>query len=111
MTATHKVTVRFKAVGGAAELSDDKLKVKCNPSDTLQRVHEWLSARYQQASKTPPRHALCLYVKSSFMPALEEQVGALSQAYGVTTRAGGPPELVLEYCDQPNWGPHYFKAN
>ena len=32
------------------------------------------------------------------------------QAYGVTTRAGGPPELVLEYCDQPNWGPHYFKA-
>lgn len=31
------------------------------------------------------------------------------QAYGVATRTGGPPELVVEYCDQPNWGPHYFK--
>ena len=32
--------------------------LQCNPTDTLQRVHEWLSARYHQASKTPPRHAL-----------------------------------------------------
>jgi hypothetical protein len=33
----------------------------------------------------------------------------LLQAYGVTTKAGGPRELVIEYCDQPNWGPHYFR--
>lgn len=33
-----------------------------------------------------------------------------AQAYGVVTREGGVRELVIEYCDQPNWGPHYFKA-
>jgi hypothetical protein len=32
------------------------------------------------------------------------------QAYGVSTKMGGEKELVLEYCDQPNWGPHYFRA-
>ena len=32
------------------------------------------------------------------------------QAYGVPTRTGGAKVLMLEYCNQPNWGPHYFTA-
>jgi hypothetical protein len=33
------------------------------------------------------------------------------QAFGFESWSAGPRELILEYCDQPNWGPHYFKAS
>ena len=102
--------------------------LQCNRSDTLGRIHEWLTARYKAACKDGPRCALVrtlalhttdspcpqpnrravrphwgksaqslrdanelvkgahkwsscsqfLYVKSSFMPPLEEEIGALA---------------------------------
>ena len=96
---SEKVTIHFKAVGGAPDLPKGSRR-KCNSNEPFERVVQCLF-------KELGHPVIFAYIRESFMPALEEEVGMLVEEYGTQMGQGSGKELVVQYSLKPNYGPHF----
>eukprot|EP01024_Parvocaulis_polyphysoides_P065943 TRINITY_DN7714_c1_g1_i13.p2 TRINITY_DN7714_c1_g1~~TRINITY_DN7714_c1_g1_i13.p2 ORF type:complete len:151 (+),score=7.59 TRINITY_DN7714_c1_g1_i13:200-652(+) len=86
-----KVVVILKAVGSAPQMKQAKVKVL--RGDKFQKIWDYLKKMLKE-------EIVYAYLRESFMPLLEEQIGILADAYGIDN------ELIVHYALQPAWGPH-----
>ncbi|KAF6253820.1 autophagy protein [Scenedesmus sp. NREL 46B-D3] len=84
-----KVVVVFQAAGGAPLLKDDRVKVSVNSH--FSKVVTFLRKQLNSDS-------VFVYLRNAFCPALDEELGVLTRAYGTDGK------LYVSYALTPAWG-------
>jgi ubiquitin-like protein ATG12 len=88
-TAVAKIVIIFQAAGGAPILKQDRVKIS---------VDSRFSKVVAHLKKQLHSDSVFVYLRNAFCPALDEEVGVLTQAYGTDGK------LHVSYALTPAWG-------